>query len=36
MILIKNCVVYAPGNIGKKDILIAGKKIIAIKDKIEL
>jgi beta-aspartyl-dipeptidase (metallo-type) len=36
MILIKNCVVYAPENIGKKDILIAGKKIIAIKDKIEL
>ena len=36
MILIKNCRVYAPEDIGKKDVLIAGTKIISIKDKINL
>ena len=36
MILFKNCELYAPDNQGKKDILIAGSKIVAIGDKIEL
>lgn len=35
MILLKNCEVYAPAYQGKKDILTAGGKIIAISDKIE-
>jgi beta-aspartyl-dipeptidase (metallo-type) len=34
MILFKNCELYAPEKSGKKDILIAGKKIIAIEDEI--
>jgi beta-aspartyl-dipeptidase (metallo-type) len=34
MILFKNCELYAPEKMGKKDILIAGKKIIAIEDEI--
>ncbi len=35
MILIKNCEVYAPEHLGKKDVFVAGSKIVAIKDKIE-
>ena len=34
MILFKNCEVYAPEKLGKKDVLLAGKKIVAIADKI--
>lgn len=34
MLLLKNSEVYQPAYIGKKDILIAGENIIAIKDKI--
>ena len=34
MILIKNAVVYTPDLLGKKDILIAGGKIIAVDDEI--
>ncbi len=34
MLLLKNCDVYAPEKQGKKDILIAGKKIVAIAEKI--
>ena len=34
MILIKNCEVYTPDYIGKKDIFIAGGKIVAIEDQI--
>jgi beta-aspartyl-dipeptidase (metallo-type) len=34
MILFKDCEVYAPGKLGKKDVLIAGNKIIAIQDEI--
>jgi len=34
MILFKECEVYAPGKLGKKDVLLAGSKIIAIQDKI--
>ena len=36
MILIKNVQVYAPDNLGKKDILLAGEKIVKISDKIDL
>lgn len=36
MILFKNCDLYAPEKQGKKDILIAGKKIIAIGKNLEL
>jgi beta-aspartyl-dipeptidase (metallo-type) len=36
MILIKNAEVYQPDFIGKKDILIAGEKIIAIESKIDI
>ena len=36
MILFTNTEIYSPDYIGKKDILIAGTKIIAIKDKIEV
>lgn len=35
MILIKNANVYAPDYLGKKDILIAGGKIVAIENSIE-
>jgi beta-aspartyl-dipeptidase (metallo-type) len=35
MILIKNAVVYSPGLLGKKDILVAGGKIVAIEDEID-
>jgi beta-aspartyl-dipeptidase (metallo-type) len=34
MILIKNAEVYTPEYLGKKDVLLAGKKIVAISDKI--
>lgn len=36
MLLIKNAEVYQPNYIGKKDILIAGEIIIAIKDEIKI
>ena len=36
MILFKNCEIYTPDYIGKKDILIAGTKIIAIENEISL
>ncbi len=36
MILIKNAGVYTPGFIGKKDVLLAGKKIVAIEDSIDI
>ncbi len=36
MILIKNADVYTPAFIGRKDVLLAGKEIIAIEDTIEL
>jgi beta-aspartyl-dipeptidase (metallo-type) len=36
MILIKNAEVYSPNKIGKKDVLIAGKKIVAIEDSIDM
>ena len=36
MILFKNCQVYAPDFLGKKDVLLAGTKIVAIEDSIEL
>lgn len=36
MILLKNCEVYAPEFLGRKDVLVAGAKIIAIDDKITL
>jgi beta-aspartyl-dipeptidase (metallo-type) len=35
MILIKNAEVYSPGHLGKKDILVAGGRIIAIVDKAD-
>ena len=35
MILIKNAEVYAPEQLGKKDLLIAGSKIVAIESSIE-
>lgn len=34
MILIKNCEVYTPDYIGKKDVFVAGGKIVAIEDQI--
>ena len=34
MILFRNCEVYAPENLGRKDVLIAGGKIVFIADKI--
>lgn len=34
MILLKNCEVFAPESLGKKDILIAGSKIVAVDDNI--
>jgi len=36
MLLFKNCELYAPENLGKKDILLAGNKIVAIADELEL
>ncbi|MDF1549255.1 MAG: beta-aspartyl-peptidase [Bacteroidales bacterium] len=36
MLLIKNAEIYQPNYIGKKDILIAGEIIIAIKDEIKI
>jgi beta-aspartyl-dipeptidase (metallo-type) len=36
MILFKNCEVYSPDYLGKKDVLLAGTKIIAIEDEIKL
>lgn len=36
MKLLKNCDVYAPDHLGKKDVLIAGSKIMAIEDSINL
>ncbi|MCH4888523.1 beta-aspartyl-peptidase [Acidaminobacter sp. JC074] len=36
MILLKNGYVYSPEKIGVKDILLAGNKIVAIEDKIDL
>lgn len=36
MILIKNAEVFTPESIGKKDLLLAGKKIVAIEESIEL
>jgi beta-aspartyl-dipeptidase (metallo-type) len=34
--LIQNATVYAPEFLGKKDILIAGEKIVAIEDTIDV
>ena len=36
MLLIRNAVVYAPNPLGKKDILIGGKRILAISEKIDI
>jgi beta-aspartyl-dipeptidase (metallo-type) len=36
MILLKKCDVFSPDSIGRKDVLIAGSKIIAIDDDIQL
>ncbi|MCK4664466.1 MAG: beta-aspartyl-peptidase [Bacteroidales bacterium] len=36
MILIKNCEIYSPEPLGKKDVLIGGKQILAIEDEIKL
>ena len=36
MILFKECEVYAPEKLGKKDVLLAGGKIIAFEDKITM
>lgn len=36
MILIKNAEVFTPDPVGKKDVLLAGRKIIAIEDRIDL
>jgi beta-aspartyl-dipeptidase (metallo-type) len=36
MILFKNCALYSPEKSGRKDILIGGKKIIAIEDEIPI
>ncbi|MBE0639611.1 MAG: beta-aspartyl-peptidase [Bacteroidales bacterium] len=36
MILIKNCNLYSPAFLGKKDVLIAGTKIVAIGETLEL
>ena len=33
--LLKNCDVYAPERLGKRDILIAGEKIMLVEEKIE-
>ncbi len=34
--LIKNTDLYAPKHLGKKDILLAGKKIVAISDNLDI
>ena len=36
MLIIKNAEVYAPEKLGKKDLLVANNKIMAIKDQIDL
>ncbi|OQX76812.1 MAG: beta-aspartyl-peptidase [Bacteroidetes bacterium 4484_276] len=36
MILFKNCEVYTPENIGKKDVFLAGGKIVAIENEISI
>lgn len=36
MILFRNAEVYAPNHLGKKDVLVAGKAIVAIEDSIEV
>jgi len=36
MLLFKKCDVYAPESLGKKDVLVAGSKIISIEDEINL
>lgn len=36
MLLIRNALVFAPSYLGKKDILIGGKSILSISDKMEL
>ncbi|UCH93379.1 MAG: beta-aspartyl-peptidase [Candidatus Aminicenantes bacterium] len=36
MILFKGCEVYAPGRLGRKDVLLAGGKIAAVEDTIEM
>ena len=36
MILFKNCDVYAPRSLGKRDVLVAGTKIVAVEDKINM
>jgi beta-aspartyl-dipeptidase (metallo-type) len=36
MILIKNCQVYSPGPLGIKDVLIAGKTIVSVKENISI
>jgi len=35
MYLFKNCHVYAPDDRGKKDVLVGGRKILAIEDRLE-
>ncbi len=35
-VLFTNCEVYAPEHLGTKDILVAGRQIVAVKDKITL
>ncbi len=36
MIIIKNCELYSPDYLGKKDMLIAGEKIVKISDNIDI
>lgn len=36
MYLYKNCELYSPQYLGKKDVLVAGQKVIAIEDNLEL
>ena len=36
MLLIKNAKVYAPEDVGKKDLLVCGEKIEYMEDKIEV
>lgn len=36
MILIKNCELYTPENVGTRDVLIAGQRIVAIGEHLEL
>ena len=35
MYLFKNCEIYSPGHMGRKDVLIGGQKILAIEDRLE-